>query len=147
MKPRPFELSQLPGTFGIARLGAHDDMPSWVAGTFTCVARTPRELSIICDYSAIPPKVRDNSEWRCLRLEGTFSFDQVGVIAVIATILARAQVSILPVATFETDYILVQTSQFEVATKALRDAGQVLITSEPTIVEKTPKCDIRRRKR
>jgi hypothetical protein len=61
--------------------------------------------------------------WRCLRLKGPFALDETGVLAPLATALAAAGVSLLPIATFDTDYLLVPATQLDLAITALEQVG------------------------
>jgi hypothetical protein len=47
----------------------------------------------------------------------------MGVLASVAVPLAEREVSILAIATYDTDYVLVQESQLDLATEALRERG------------------------
>ena len=46
-----------------------------------------------------------------------------GLLTSVAVPLAESGVSILAIATYETDYLLVQESQLDLATEALRERG------------------------
>jgi hypothetical protein len=56
-------------------------------------------------------------------MEGPFEFTQIGVLASVANPLAAAQVSILSIATYDTDYVLVTEPDLPTALKALAEAG------------------------
>jgi uncharacterized protein len=56
-------------------------------------------------------------------LEGPFDFGLVGILASVAVPLAESEVCILAIATYETDYVLVEGSQLSLATQALRQQG------------------------
>jgi hypothetical protein len=116
-------LQTLPQTLGVARLDPRDALPSWIDGAFTSVTRTPEELSIVCDESAIPGGVRVERGWRALRVAGTIAFETTGVAAALVAPLAVAAISVFLVATFDTDYLLVKAGDFERAVAILRDAG------------------------
>ena len=48
----------LDGLFAVARLDADADVPPWAhRGAFTTIARTPHELSIVCDEGGVPDDV------------------------------------------------------------------------------------------
>ena len=61
--------------------------------------------------------------YRALRVEGPLPLDLIGIFAAIAAPLAAAQVPIFPIATYDTDYVLVADSHFERAVRALEVAG------------------------
>ena len=47
----------------------------------------------------------------------------IGLLSSVAVPLAESEVSVLAIATYETDYVLVQGSQLDLATEALRERG------------------------
>jgi uncharacterized protein len=114
-------LVALPGAYTICRFGPHESVPSWVAGPFTSVSRTPTELSIVCRAERVPSEVPGEDGWRCLYLDDTFDLSLVGVLHSITGPLASARVPIFPIATHDTDYVLVR--RFTEAVTALRAAG------------------------
>lgn len=66
------------------------------------------------------------------KIEGVLDFSLVGILAKLATILAECSISIFAVSTFNTDYILVKTADFE-------KAKQVLIQHDYQITEEVGK--------
>lgn len=120
---RTFGLTTLPGELGIVRLDPGEDVPAWAGGTFSSVTRTPEELSIVCDHSRIPQQLQPAERWRCMRVRGTFTFDVIGVLSSLSRTLADAEVSLLAIATFDTDYLLVESDSYPRATAALAAAG------------------------
>ncbi len=71
--------------------------------------------------------IRAERNWRVLKLVGPFSFNAIGVLASLATPLARAGISLLSIATYDTDYFLVKTEVFEDAIAVLLAAGHTRI--------------------
>jgi uncharacterized protein len=57
-------------------------------------------------------------------VEGPLEFGLTGVLASVAVPLAESEVGILAIATYETDYVLVQESQLDLAAQALRERGR-----------------------
>jgi uncharacterized protein len=85
-------LSLLPGRYAVCRLSAADPLPQWaVQGTFFSVTRTPAELSIVCDASAVPPRVQAESDWRILAVRGPLDFALTGIMAQLSGVLAALQ--------------------------------------------------------
>ncbi|HJW94199.1 MAG TPA: ACT domain-containing protein [Thermoanaerobaculia bacterium] len=114
----------LDGRFAVCRLDPSAPTPAWPAGSFVSITRTPDELSIICAEESVPEDVpRVERGWCALRVEGPMPFDMVGIAATITAPVAAANISLLLVATFDTDYLLLKRATFERAVKALRAAG------------------------
>ena len=87
------------------------------------ISRTPAELSIVADDAVIPEGVAARRGYRALRVEGPLTFDVVGIVAAFAAPLAAAGVPIFPIATFDTDYVLVHGDDLARAVAALVAAG------------------------
>lgn len=120
-------LELLQSTFAVVRLGPADPIPGWaVDGDMLSITRTRDELSIVCDVNRVPPETTCRRGWRCLKVEGPLDFDIVGVLASLAGALARANVAIFVISTFDTDYVLVGEASLDRAVAALRAAGHTI---------------------
>lgn len=119
----------MPGKFAVCRLPADGPVPEWVwSGLFTSVTRTADELSIVCLADCVPEEHQPKSPWVCFKVEGPFSFSEVGILASVVSPLAESGVPIFAVSTFDTDYVLVDAENVEIALQALRDAGHQLVS-------------------
>lgn len=117
-------LDLLPGRLAICRLAPAAPAPAWAeGGAFVSVTRTAAELSVVCAVDRVPSGVTSSAPWRALRVAGPIPLSDVGVLVALATPLAAAGVSIYPVATYDTDYLLVRDEQIAAAVDALRAAG------------------------
>ena len=117
-------LSVLEERLAVCRLDPPAEIPEWATSApFFSVTRTPDELSIVCPEEHVPPGVTCERGWRALRFDGPFEFGLVGVLASVAAPLAESEVSILTIATYDTDYVLVQQSQLNLAARTLRERG------------------------
>ena len=123
----PLTLQLMPGEFAVCRLPPDSSVPSWLgSGMFSSVTRTVDELSIICPANQVPAAVKHEAGWRLLKFQGPFDFGAVGVMASVTAPLAAAHVSLLAVATFDTDYVLLKASQLDTALRALAAAGHTV---------------------
>ena len=122
-------MAVLGGPLAIVRCGPGEPLPDWLPASapFTSVTRTAGELSIVCAEAAVPPGVRRQGGYRALAVEGPIPLDVVGLLARLARALADAEVSIFPIATFDTDYILVPEVALPRALAALRQGGILII--------------------
>jgi uncharacterized protein len=124
MEPPRLKLSLLPDLLAVCRLEPGQEMPAWsTAGDFSSVSRIREELSVICASNSVPENVRASRGWRAIKIEGPLDLDLVGILVSVAVPLAHAGIGILPVGTFDTDYILVRDRQLGEALKALRATG------------------------
>ncbi len=113
----------LPGKYAVARLRPEAPLPAWAVGDFVNVTRTADELAVICPAARVPAGTLAERDWRLLKLVGPFPFTAIGVLAAIASPLARARISLLSVATYDTDYFLVKGESLPAALAALAEAG------------------------
>ncbi len=118
------KLVVLEDELAVARLDATEPTPAWAAqGSVSSLTRTPEELSVVCAAAAVPPDVRAERGWRCLRVAGRLDFSLTGVLASIANPLAAAKVSIFALSTYDTDYVLVREQSLAAAIECLSAAG------------------------
>ncbi len=113
---------------------------------FASVTVAPGEVSVVVPAEAVPdaltddvPGARISAPWVVLRLGnddgskesgdatastgGAFPLDTVGVMARVASLLAAADVPLVPVGTFDTDFLLVPAARVRVALRALARGG------------------------
>ena len=112
-------LRLLPDVFAVCKLAPDAPTPS----RFWSVTRTDDELSVICVAGDEPPGAEVQPSWRCLQVAGPLDFALTGVAAALTAPLAAAEVSVLPVATYDTDYLFVRSESLDAAVGALRAAG------------------------
>ena len=130
MSGAALELDVLPGVFAVCRLDPAAQLPSVSSSSqpadFWSVTRSVDELSVICAEDAIPAGAVAERGWRALRVAGPLDFALTGVAAALTAPLAAADVSVLPIATFDTDYLFVRAASLPRALEALAAAGHVV---------------------
>ena len=119
-------LTALPGEFSVWRLAADDPLPSLERGSFLSMTRTNDELSIVSPSTDVPSGSQVEDSWRCLRVEGPLAFEMTGVLAELSSSLARAEIPIFVVSTYDTDYFLVKATDLERASSTLRNEGHTV---------------------
>ena len=87
------------------------------------ISRTFDELSVVVSSDLDLPSLDSEAGWRCLEVMGPLALSLTGIIAGIADVLSKANISIFTLSTFDTDYILVKDSMLDTATKALEQAN------------------------
>jgi hypothetical protein len=121
-----------PGEYAVCRLAPDSAVPAWADGAgFSSVTRTADELSVVCLAAHVPAGVKHEAGWRLLQLVGPFDFGAVGILHSVLTPLASAKISSLAVATFDTDYLLIQSPNLAPALAALRAAGHTVREERP----------------
>ncbi len=94
---------------------------------FWSITRTAEELSLVLPEDAIQPGWKVEKGWRALQVPGPLDFAMVGVIANISSPLAKAEISIFSLSTYNTDYILLKEADLERAKSVLLQAGYVVV--------------------
>lgn len=118
------KLRVLPGTYAYARLEPGFAVPAWAEDeTFSLRMRTKTEQCIVCPDSSVPPGVKKESPWKIIGIDATLDFNQVGIVASLAVPLAEAGLSIAPIASFDTDYLLIREPDLARAIEVLLGAG------------------------
>ncbi|HET7434609.1 MAG TPA: ACT domain-containing protein [Thermoanaerobaculia bacterium] len=116
----------VPHTLAVSRLHAGDAFPDWARGAFVSITRTSEELSVVCDEGHVPESVTAERGWTLLKVEGPIPFETTGVASALVAPLAKAKISVFPIATYDTDYLLVKADALVAAIDALRSAGHVV---------------------
>lgn len=117
-------LSVMQERLAVCRLDPKEDIPQWALDSSFCsITRTPEELAIVCNQENVPPSVKCARDWRALKMEGPFDFALVGILAAVVDPLADEAIPVLSIATYDTDYILVRSGQYERAVAVLVAAG------------------------
>lgn len=108
--------------FAVCRLGADAPIPANLLQAkpgFLSITRTADELSIVCPEELAPAGAKVQPGWRAFKVAGPLDFSLTGIMATLATPLATAKISLFAVATFDTDYLLLQQADLEGAITAL----------------------------
>jgi len=81
----------------------------------------------VCAADGVPQQHKPATPWMCLKIEGPFSFAEVGVLSSFIGPLAEKGVPIFAISTFDTDYVLVGEGYVETTLQALKDVGHELL--------------------
>ncbi|MGX7197983.1 ACT domain-containing protein [Enterococcus olivae] len=88
------------------------------------IGKTEEEISVVLPTNCVSfETIAREDHWKMFKIEGILDFSLVGILAKISTLLAESDISIFAVSTFNTDYILVKTADFEEAEKVLKANG------------------------
>ena len=104
---------------------------------FVFIGRTDEEKSLVCPTDRVPADTLAREDgWWAFRICGELDFSLIGILSRISTILAENKIGIFAVSTYNTDYILTKSENFERALKVLGEAGY-RIKKEPGTSEET----------
>ncbi len=123
-------LTILPGSYCICKLAPADMASQWISElfddanpSFSCFTRTASELSLVCEQKWPPESIRREADFAIIKLGEQFDFQQIGLFLSVAKPLAEAKISIVPIATFDTDFVLIKQVDMPAALDALLAAG------------------------
>lgn len=121
-------LRVLPGTFALVRLDGDAALPPWfaLAPPFSAALRRGDELSLVAADERVPSGQAAEPGYRALEVAGPLDLAMTGVMADLSGALAAAGVPIMPLATYDTDVILVPGDRLGDAAAALRSAGHTV---------------------
>lgn len=115
LKKLPFELS-------VCKLQPNTDINLDL--DFCFLAKTDDEFSLVCKTEEVPSGVICSDDgWRGFYFDETLDFSLIGILSKISTILAENKIGIFAVSTFNTDYILVKSENFDKAVAVLEVSG------------------------
>lgn len=133
---RSLTLSLLRDRYTILQFGPNAVISPWaMAGEFFSVTRSADELSVVTRLDNLPAWEKAETEWRVFKVHGPFAFDEIGILASLTAPLAKDDIGIFVVSTFDTDYLLVQSGQALKAVTSLRAAGHNIINSDFVFAE------------
>ncbi len=121
------KLKFLEGSFAICQLPLDQEIPEWAAkaasSEFLATIQTAAEITVVCAEFCLPAGFQASRGWSCFRIDQTLDFDVVGVIANLSHRLADVQIPIFVVSTYNTDYVLIPSSQRHSAMLELEKAA------------------------
>ena len=86
--------------------------------------KTDEELSLVCPTADVPDNtVRRSDGWRIFRIEGTLDFSLIGVLSRITSLLSDAGIAVFAVSTYNTDYLLTRSADYDRALDVLAANG------------------------
>ena len=121
---KKLNLTLSPHLYAVCQFHPDKNIPYWaLMGDFVSLTRTHEELSIVCQQDNVPDDIEAERGWRCVQVQGAFDFSVAGVHVSLAVPLAEADISVLAIATFATDYLLIKKENVEQALQVLKWAG------------------------
>lgn len=92
--------------------------PYW----FLC--KTDEECSLVCPTPDVPANATAcDHGWRAFRVQGPLDFSLIGILAELSALLAAEGIGIFAISTYNTDYLLTRSENYERALQALARAG------------------------
>jgi hypothetical protein len=121
---KSLKFSIIEGHFTIHRLKPGSAIPKGVtASPFYSISGSAEELTIVAPDVVWMESEKADPDWSCLKVNGPLDFDEIGILSGITTALAKAEISVFAVSTFDTDYILVKHEKLQQAKEVLSAEG------------------------
>ncbi|HCU45996.1 ACT domain-containing protein [Leuconostoc pseudomesenteroides] len=91
------------------------------------ISITADEISVVAPTSQVPAETVNREDgWQMFKIEGVLDFSLIGILAKISGVLAKENISIFALSTFNTDYILVKTDKVHKAVRELNNNDFVI---------------------
>lgn len=125
-KHKGLKLEALAGNFTVCKVTDYSGVN--LSDKYCFIGKTGEENSLVCETSRVPANTTEREDdWRALRVAGKLDFALVGILAELSAVLARQNIGIFAVSTYNTDYIFLKKSRFEEAAAALEKAGYPVV--------------------
>ena len=137
-EPRSYRLEQFPEKIAVVQLGPGAEVPDWAeSSSLFSITATALETSLVCAARNVPKKAKQAGPFTAFAVQGPLDFSTVGVLARLLAPLADAEISVLTISTFDTDWILVPVNAAEQAAETWVTAGHEVVVATPVLPERT----------
>lgn len=120
------EIKILKQEFSICKL--EDFSKADLSQDFCFIGKTDQENSLVCPTAYTPENIIEKEDgWKAFRIQGILDFSLIGILAEISALLAENKIGIFVISTYNTDYILTKTENFQKAISVLSDHGYHII--------------------
>ena len=119
------ELNPIEHNLTVCKVGSLQEID--LTRDFYFIGKTDQEISLFCRTEDTPEHTTAREDgWKAFRIQGILDFSLIGILSKISAVLAQNQIGIFAVSTYNTDYILVKSGQFQKALDALKAEGYVI---------------------
>ena len=133
MKPEVKTLIRYREPLVIATMPAGTPRPEWAAGgVFVAGIETSRETSIVCPAHSVPLEVPTYGPYTAYEVGAHLDPSQPGLLAELAVGPGRLGISLMPFATYDRGWVLVQRADAATAEKLWRQSDFTILDHEET---------------
>lgn len=119
------ELKILPYPLTVCKIASVKDIE--LENSFYFIGKTDEELSLVCKTEDTPHHTTHRDDgWKGFRIQGVLYFSLIGILSKLSGILAENKIGIFAVSTYNTDYILVKSENFDKAMELLAKSGYTI---------------------
>ena len=138
MTARTHEIEQFPETLAVVRLAPGAEIPEWAeSSSIFSITATSDETSLVCAARSVPKKSVHRGPLTAFAVKGPLDLDLVGVLHGLLGPLVEAEVSVLTLSTYDTDWILVARDDAERVAEAWRRHGHTVAPADPSRTKKS----------
>ena len=120
------ELKKLEYDLTVCKVEAITDID--MTADFFFIGKTDEEMSLVCKTNDVPKNTTERDDgWKGFRIQGVLDFSLIGILSKLSGILAENNIGIFAVSTFNTDYILIKTENYEKALSVLSAEGYTIV--------------------
>ena len=120
------ELKKLEYDLTVCKVEAITDID--MTADFFFIGKTDEEMSLVCKTNDVPKNTTERDDgWKGFRIQGVLDFSLIGILSKLSGILAENNIGIFAVSTFNTDYILIKTENYEKALSVLSAKGYTIV--------------------
>lgn len=120
------ELKKLEYDLTVCKVEAITDID--MTADFFFIGKTDEEMSLVCKTNDVPKNTTERDDgWKGFRIQGALDFSLIGILSKLSGILAENNIGIFAVSTFNTDYILIKTENYEKALSVLSAEGYTIV--------------------
>lgn len=118
------QLEWMSGRYAVAQLSPRSAAPPCPpAAELWALVRTRDETTLIAPERTVRESAKVERGFAALRVRGTLEFSLTGILAELTRALAEAEIPVLALSTFDTDYLLVREHHVDATVAALTRAG------------------------
>lgn len=116
------ELKAIEGDFSVCQVEDYSLVN--LDSEYSFIGKTDEERSLVCLTGEVPANtVRRDDGWKAFRIQGVLDFSLIGILSEIAMVLADNGISIFALSTYNTDYILIKSENYQRGLDVLKAAG------------------------
>ncbi|MBN1470059.1 MAG: ACT domain-containing protein [Fusobacteriaceae bacterium] len=109
------KLKILDGLYAVCQVGENFKNFDLENKDFFSITKTEDEVSVVILQDKIKAEIKAEKDWKILKIEGILDFSLIGILSKISSILAKNQISVFVISTFNTDYILIKEEKIKEA--------------------------------
>ena len=119
------ELQRIKRDFSVCKVTDYSKVN--LESEYCFIGKTDEENSLVCLTESVPDNTTEREDgWRAFRIRGVLEFSLIGILAKIATLLAKEKIGIFVVSTYNTDYVLVKKeNEMKALSCLIREGYQV----------------------